>query len=57
MEVKEITYGQTLNRGNFQSSRLEMTVTLNEGEDVAGALDKLKAYVYNELKKEEVNKK
>jgi hypothetical protein len=41
MKVIEVTYGRTFNLGNFESLRLEMKASIEEGEDpkvVAGQL-------------------
>ena len=49
MHYKKITYQRVRNLGNYESSRLEITIELNEDDDVDTAIDKLKSKVKDKL--------
>lgn len=52
MQITTITYGRTVNRGDYNSERLEMTGTLAEGESHEEALNTIKSAVVKGLKLE-----
>ena len=41
MKIVEVTYGRTFNLGNYESLRLEMKASVDEGEDPKEAVAKL----------------
>lgn len=51
MQIKTITYGFTKSLGNYQSSRLEVTAELEQGEDPIAVADVLKEFVHTQLNK------
>ena len=56
MKIKTVTYsrGATINQGNFNSSRFDVSVTVElDAEDIAAAVyDKAKAWVNDRIKAE-----
>lgn len=54
MEIKTISYGRTWNDGNFESSRIDMTASVDEGEDVLEAFEDLVDLVFD-ARKAEIN--
>lgn len=52
-EVATITYSRTKNLGNYESEKLEVTVSLHEGADHASELEDLKRWVCGKLKVKE----
>ena len=55
-QIKSITYGRTINLGNYESERLEATVELesktpgyNDPEDPDEAFKELKEWVLNQI--------
>jgi hypothetical protein len=49
MQFKTITYQRVKNLGNYESERLELSVELNEDDDVDDAIDLLKSIVLKSL--------
>ena len=49
MKVKTISYQRVKNLGNYESERMEMTVEVNEDEDINLAVKTLKEYVLQGL--------
>ena len=45
MRVTEITYGRTINLGNYESERIDMTAQVDEDETAEDALALLEAQV------------
>lgn len=45
MRITTISYGWTFNRGNYQSERIDLTATLEEGDDIIEAKLRLQAEV------------
>lgn len=41
MKLKTITYGRTMNLGNYENFRLEMSIELEEGDDSNTAFETL----------------
>ena len=54
MEIKTISYGKTFNDGNYESSRIDMTASVDEGEDVLEAFEDLVDLVFD-ARKAEIN--
>lgn len=54
MEIKTISYGRTWNDGNFESSRIDMTASVDEDEDVLEAFEDLVDLVFD-ARKAEIN--
>lgn len=50
MQITTITYGLTVNRGDYNSERLEMTGCLAEGDEVRVSLNELQNHVRSGLK-------
>lgn len=45
MKLTKITYAQTLNLGNYENERIELEVTLLEGEDPRVALERCRKFI------------
>ena len=54
MKVDKITYGKTINIGNYQSIKVEITLQAEDGELSAVIYEKAKKFV--ELKEKEILK-
>lgn len=50
MKIVEISYGVTLNLGNFESARVDATARIEDGEDPPKAFADLKEFVDEEAK-------
>lgn len=49
MKITSISFGLTKNLGNYESSRLDMSVEIQEGEDWEATLEELKALVNDKI--------
>ncbi len=47
MEIKTISYGKTFNDGNYESSRIDMIATVDEGEAIQDAFEDLVDAVFD----------
>lgn len=45
MRLTKITYTQTLNLGDYENEKIELEVTLSEGEDPRVALDRCRKFI------------
>lgn len=54
MKITELKYGRTWNDGNYESSRIDMTASVDEGEDVLEAFEDLVDLVFD-ARKAEIN--
>ena len=45
MKINEVSYGRTFNLGNYESLRVEMKASVDEGEDAKEVAAKLAAEV------------
>lgn len=45
MKINEVSYGRTFNLGNYESLRVEMKASVDEGEDAKEVAGKLAAEV------------
>ncbi len=45
MKITQVTYGQTVNTGNYSSMRLEATAEVDEGDDAAFVMAELRAFI------------
>jgi len=52
MHVSEIRYSETLNTGDYCSRRLEVAVSLSEGDEAVEALRRARLFVSQHIKKE-----
>ena len=43
MQVKEVSYGKTINLGNFESLRTDLKASVDDGEDPKTVIDQLAA--------------
>lgn len=48
MKIKEVRYGRTFYLGNFQTERLDVMAEVEEGEDPAEAVSRLKHFCHIE---------
>jgi hypothetical protein len=46
MKITDVTYGRTFNLGSFESLRVDMKASVDEGEDPQDAVSKLAAEVH-----------
>ena len=51
LNITSISYGITVNLGNYQSARLDLTARVNEGENPEDILEMLKDEVNEKLGK------
>ena len=49
MKITSISYQAVRNLGNYESERLEATADVEEGEDLANAVIKLRQFVHFQL--------
>ena len=52
MKYKEITYSRTVNKGNYESAKLEIKIELADSDDKQESLEELRNFVSKELLKE-----
>lgn len=45
MRVTKLSYGQTIDLGNFENEKIHLEVEINEGESPKVALDKARAFI------------
>jgi len=54
MKITKVNYGRTINMGNYESVRIDLTADIEEGENWREALETLKEKM---LKEEKITKK
>ena len=54
IQITQVNYGRTINMGNYESVRLDLTAKVNQGEDYKQVLEELKGEI---LKLEKRTKK
>jgi len=54
IQITQVNYGRTINMGNYESVRLDLTAKVNQGEDYKEVLEELKGEI---LKLEKRTKK
>ena len=52
MQITTVSYGLTVNLGNYESARLDATATIGPNETPDEALDKLRSWVNGQASKE-----
>jgi hypothetical protein len=52
VKYKEITYSRTVNKGNYESAKLEIKIELADSDDKQESLEELRNFVSKELLKE-----
>lgn len=52
MKTKTVTYSRTINLGNYNSAKLEVTLELEDAEKAEDAVENLRNFVKRELSKE-----